>query len=315
MNHLENSSILVTGGTGFIGQHLVNRLLRMNCEVTILDINIPKNKFNNNSGKIRFIREDICNKIDVQKFGDLNLDIIFHLASSANVPKSVEDPEYDFFSTAFGSFNMLQLARRKKIKKFIYISTVSVFDRNNDMPIHEKSFIKVSSPFGASKLTGESYCYAFNRTYGLNINVVRLFNAYGPGMRKYFIYDMICKFIDNPANVEMLGDGNQIRDYLYIDDVIDGFLLIAEKGKPGEDYNLGSGKPVKIMDVALKIADIMNIVDFKINLTKESWPGDIKQWYAYISKVKRLGFSVKTGLTNGLKKTINEILETRQIKV
>ena len=164
---------------------------------------------------------------------------------------------------------MLEFAKNNNIRKFIYTSTVSIFDKNNDLPISENARIKVSSPFGASKLTGESYCYAFYRTYGLDTNVIRLFNVFGPGMRvsnhKNFIYDMIQKLLNNPKRIEVLGDGSQIRDYLYIDDVIDGLLIIAKKGVPGEDYNLGSGIPVKILDLLKKITILKKPMHLQIN--------------------------------------------------
>ena len=312
MNQLKGTRILVTGGTGFIGYHLVLKLIELAHRVIVLSRNTPKDIEGFNSSNVVFIRGDINNTEDIKRLEKYNINVIFHLASSANIPKSVEEPEADLFSNALGTFRMLEFAKNNNIRKFIYTSTVSIFDKNNDLPISENARIKVSSPFGASKLTGESYCYAFYRTYGLDTNVIRLFNVFGPGMRvsnhKNFIYDMIQKLLDNPKRIEVLGDGSQIRDYLYINDVIDGLLIIAEKGVPGEDYNLGSGIPVKILDLLNRIANLMNIKNYKINLTGQSWAGDIKKWYADINKAKSLGFRVKTDLEDGLKETIKDIL-------
>jgi UDP-glucose 4-epimerase len=311
MNHIKNSSILVTGGLGFIGRHLVERLIHLNYEVTVFDMYYPEKMTNENSGGIMFIQGDISNDSDIKKLKPYAYDIIFHLASGASVPNSVIDPESDFFSTAYGTLKILELAREKKVNKFIYISTVSIYDTNNIMPMGENARVKVSSPFGASKLAGESYCYAYNRTYGLETNIIRLFNAYGPGMSKYFIHDIICKFIKNTDNVEVLGNGKQIRDYLYVDDVIDAFIIVMEKGLAGEDYNLGSGIPVCIIDVVKKIADLMKIENYKVNLTNQSWSGDIKEWYADINKIKKLGFNVKTEFDEGLKNTIDYLLKNK----
>jgi len=128
-------------------------------------------------------------------------------------------------------------------------------------------------------------------------------------MKKYFIYDTILKFIDNPRSIKVLGDGEQIRDYLYIDDVIDAIVLVAENGRKGEDYNLGSGQPNKIINVINKIASLMNINAYEVLLTKKSWPGDIKVWYADITKINKLGFKQKINFDTGLKKTIDAVSE------
>lgn len=306
-----SGKILVTGGNGFIGEHLVHKLVSLGNEVTVFDLNYQTRMTGENSEKVRFIQGNISETSHVEKLNSYAFDVIYHLASGANVPNSVNDPELDFFSNAYGTLKMLEFARKKEIRKFIYISTVSIYDVNNDMPIDENARVKVSSPFGASKLAGESYCHAFNRTFGTNVNIIRLFNAYGPGMKKYFIHDIICKFLENPELIEILGDGKQIRDYLYIDDVVDAFITVAENGQPGEDYNLGSGIPVRIIDVVVKIADIMDISDYTVNLTNQSWRGDIKEWYADINKIKKLGFVVRTGFEEGLKKTVDFELKNR----
>lgn len=306
-----SGKILVTGGNGFIGEHLVHKLVSLGNEVTVFDLNYQTRMTGGNSEKVRFIQGNISETSHVYKLNSYAFDVIYHLASGANVPNSVNDPELDFFSNAYGTLKMLEFAREKKIRKFIYISTVSIYDVNNDMPIDENARVKVSSPFGASKLAGESYCHAFNRTFGTNVNIIRLFNAYGPGMKKYFIHDIICKFLGNPELIEILGDGKQIRDYLYIDDVVDAFITVAENGQPGEDYNLGSGIPVRIIDVVGKIADIMGISDYTVNLTNQSWRGDIKEWYADINKIKKLGFVVRMGFEEGLKNTVDFELKNR----
>jgi len=308
MSILNNKRILVTGGMGFIGRHLVNKLLEMNNEVTIIDLSVAEIKFFKNKKKLKIIEGDLTNKDQLDKLKNIPFNYIFHLASGASVPNSVKDPELDFFSTAYATLKILQIALRKEVEKFIYLSTVSVYDINNKMPIDENAQIKVSSPFGASKLAGESYCYAFNRSYGLNTNVIRLFNAFGPGMNKYFIHDMINKFINNPQKVEVLGDGNQVRDYLYIDDVVDAIILVAEKGSAGDDYNLGSGQPFKVIDIVKKIATLMDIRDYEINLTNESWAGDIKEWYSNSKKIEGLGFKKRIDIDLGLKKTIDYLM-------
>lgn len=305
MIDINNLKFLITGGSGFIGKSLVIKLLEIGSKVIIYDKQTPK--LSHDIKDLEYISGSVYNDKDLSKLKNIDFNVIFHLASNANIPHSVANPKDDFLINALGTMKMLELARKKDIKKFIYPSTVSVFDVNK-IPLSENDKVKVSSPYGASKLTGESYCYAYNRTYGLNTNVIRLFNVYGPGMNKYLIYDIVCKLRENTDKIVIYGDGTQIRDYLYIDDLINAFLLILEKGIPGEDYNVSRGIPTKIIDLVNLIADIMNIKNLKIELTNKSWDGDIKKWYADISKIKKLGFEPKTSLNEGLKKTIKEIL-------
>jgi len=304
---IKNKSILVTGGGGFIGYHLIKKLLEKNCNITIFDKDLSHKAGSNIFRKCKYIQGDITKNKDLLKLG-IKYDCIFHLASNASVPESVDNPEMDFMINAQGTLMVLEFARKMKIKKVVYTSTVSVFDRYNIQPISETSQIKVSSPYGASKLAGESYCYAYHRTYGINTNIVRLFNVYGPGMRKHFIYDMINKINDADERIEIMGNGKQVRDYLYIDDVVDGILLITEKGAIGEDYNLSSGIKTRIVDIVSILIKLMGKSHLNVITTNKTWAGDILEWYADISKIKKLGFEPKISLQKGLKQTIKDIL-------
>ena len=304
---LSSAKVLITGSSGFIGNHLVEKLLNLNCEVIGFDMHEPGNDILKHNS-FTLMKGDILSAKDLNQVQELEIDIIIHLAANANVPYSVANPIDDFNVNALGTLNLLEIARNKKIKKFIYPSSVSVFDSNNTLPISEKSFIKASSPYGVSKFTGENYCYVYSRIFGVNTNVIRLFNVFGKGMKKLFVYDIVKKILGNPDQLELLGDGQQIRDYIYIDDLVDGFLLIMQKGVSGEDYNLSSGQPIKIIDLTKKIAGLMNLPDLEILFTNESYNGDISQWYANIDKIKKLGFSPNIDLETGLEITINDML-------
>lgn len=254
-----------------------------------------------------FIRGNITKNEDLLQIQNYNIDVIIHLAANANVPLSVKDPIADFTVNALGTLYLLELARNMGVKKFLFASSVSVFDSCNALPISENALVRANSPYGASKFAAENYCYVYNRIYNLNTNVVRLFNVYGSGVKKLFVYDIVKKLLDSPASIELLGDGNQIRDYIYIDDLVEGFLTILLKGKSGEDYNLSSGNPVTIKELTQAIADTLGLKDVLINCTNVSYTGDIHEWYADISKIKKLGFSPRVDLTAGLIKTIDYI--------
>lgn len=300
--------ILVTGGTGFIGSHLIKRLINLKHDVFCIDINYPVGNNRYLSDEYTLIKGDICDRLFLSEINDERFDIIFHFASNANVPLSVKEPYFDFTVNAIGTINMLEYARQTGVKKFIFASSVSIFDTCNKLPLDENSKIKVTSPYGASKLTGESYCYAYYRSYGLNTNVVRFFNVYGEGVRKLFIYDMVKKVFNAETEVVIMGDGNQVRDYLFIDDLIDGIILVSEKGIDGEDYNIASGKKIAIIDIIKKITIYMNKPYLQIKPTNTSYPGDIKEWYADISKMQKLGFNPKFDFDEALKRTIKDIV-------
>lgn len=293
----KNTKAIVTGAAGFIGQALVAKLMTMDIDVTSIDVNpVAQQK-----GKLLIL--DITRP---KVLDDLlaNNTVIFHLAARASVPGSVKDPEDDFTNTLYGLFQVLESARKYNCQ-VIFPSTASIFDVNNKLPVSEKAYVKPSSPYGAAKVAGESYCYAYHRSYGLDVRVARMFSVYGIGMYRFAIHDMVRKIQQNNKELIILGDGQQIRDYLYIDDVVNGLIRISSYGKSGEDYNLASGEQIKIIDLAKKIALLMKVPEIKIIPTGESFKGDVPKWYADITKIKKIGFNPTISLDEGLTKTIN----------
>jgi nucleoside-diphosphate-sugar epimerase len=164
--------------------------------------------------------------------------------------------------------------------------------------------VRPSSPYGAAKAGGEAYCFAFYRSYGVDVRIGRIFNLYGKGVNRFIIYDLIQKLLQNPEYLEILGTGHQIRDYLYIDDVIEALIMIATHGKAGEDYNVASGVGTNITQLALDIATILGRRDIEIRPTGRSWAGDIPAWFGNIEKMNDLGFRPTISLTEGLARTV-----------
>jgi nucleoside-diphosphate-sugar epimerase len=287
---------VVTGASGFIGQALVSYLLEGGCEVFAVDRNpLPKS----------FLKSEV---IDVSAPTSIYhlLDsetTIFHLAASANVAGSVENPRWDFENTFRGLFEVLEAARKYNCR-VVFPSTASIYDPANTLPLLERAFPRPTSPYAAGKLAGESYCYAYYRSYGLDVRVVRLFSVYGIGMRRFAIHDIIRKIQSNSREITILGDGNQIRDYLYIDDAVRGLVMIATQGGAGEDYNVASGKPITIVDLTKMIAELMGHPNICIKPTGKTFPGDTKQWFANIAKVRKIGFVPQITLQEGLRRTI-----------
>jgi UDP-glucose 4-epimerase len=288
---------IVTGAAGFIGKALVRKLIEMNSDVIAMDkMPMP------DSIRCKSMQLDVSEPEVLEGLLDHET-TIFHMASTASVPGSVANPRDDFKNTLYGLFEVIDTARKYK-SRVIFPSTASIFDSQNSQPVSERSYVKPTSPYGSAKVAGEAYCAAFHRCYGLDVRIARMFSVYGIGMTKFAIHDMIKKVMNNHDELLILGDGNQIRDYLYIDDAVQGLIDIAVSGEPGEDYNLASGTPVRIMDLAKKIAALMGYPDMKIKPTGESFPGDIPKWYADISKISKINFTPKVSLDEGLQRTI-----------
>ena len=164
-----------------------------------------------------------------------------------------------------------------------------------------------SAPYPAAKMAGEGYCRAYCRSYGLPTKIVRFFNVYGPGIRRLVVHDLILKLLHDPSRLEIFGDGNQVRDFLHVDDAVAGMHLVAEKGAPGELYHVGSGQPVSIRQLIAVIANQLNLTDLKIVSVGNSWKGDMPQWYADPSKLQELGFNTSVDLPTGVAETIEWI--------
>lgn len=296
------SKAVVTGAGGFIGRALVAYLTASGSEIIAVD-----RKPLGSGAAQSFVR-------DVSAPGALDgmLDsdtTIFHLAASADVARSVENPRHDFDNSFRGLFEVLEAARKHDCR-VVFPSTASIYDVANKLPLAERAFPRPTSPYAAGKLAAEAYCYAYHRSYGLDVRVARLFSVYGIGMDRFAIHDIIRKIQSNSQEVIILGDGLQVRDYLYIDDAVRGIALVAANGEAGEDYNLASGAPITILQLTKMIAETMGHPSICIKPTGVSFPGDTKEWFADITKAREIGFAPEVNLDEGLRRTISWLSST-----
>jgi UDP-glucose 4-epimerase len=253
---------------------------------------------------VELVTADAAEPSSFERFEGEEIDVLFHLGGSANVPMSVEDPVSDFRMNVVAAINALEFARRNRVGRFVFPSTSSVYAPGARLPITEDSRLGPSSPYGAAKLASEGYCLAYNRSYGMHTVIVRFFNVYGPLMRRWVIHDLVRKLMRDPLSLEIMGDGKQLREYLYVDDAVDALIIAAEKGTGGGVYNAGTGDPVTIRQLAEEIIDVMGLRGVQLAFTMKSWPGDIQEWYADISKIAALGFSPSVGRLEGLRRTV-----------
>lgn len=301
---LKKKKVLVTGGAGFIGSHLVDVLVLKGAEVTVVDNLSSGNleNLNKSLNKIEFLKADI---LDFEKINNIvkQVQVIFHLAANADVPKSVDDPKFDFDNNVIGSFNLLKSAVDNKIEKFIFASSAAVYGNPQYTPIDEKHPTNPISPYGASKLAIEHLGRSYLNTYGLQFITMRIFNTYGERQPRYVMYDLLRKLYKNKSQLEVLGTGEQLRDYSYVLDTAKAFVLAAQKAKGGDIYNIAGGKPISIRDVVDYILKVLRLSNIKVTYTNKSWKGDINVLSADIRKInKELLFKPSVNLVVGIKR-------------
>ena len=297
---IEGKNILVTGGAGFIGSHLVDRLIN-ECTVTVYD-NLSTGKEENLPENALFVKGNLGDSDLVKKtIDDADIDVIFHIGANASVPHSVDNPRYDFEANALGTFNIMESCLDLNVEKVVYASTAAVYGEPVYTPIDEDHPLHPISPYGASKLAGERYGFAFKETYGIDFAAIRIFNTYGPRQPRYVMYDFIHKLKKNPLLLEVLGTGEQIRDYCYVSDMADAFVLVAEQGSG--IYNAAGGSPTSIKHLAELMVAIIS-PEAAIRYGGRTWAGDVNTLYADITRIRELGFDPKVGFEEGVRKMI-----------
>jgi UDP-glucose 4-epimerase len=297
--------VLITGGLGLVGAALASRLAAHGYQVTVMDdASVGRPEVLDGLAHTQLLPGDVTRPEDFRRLPAGPWEAVYHLAAQANVPVSVADPRADFEVNALGTLNVLEWARGHDVKRLVYASTVAVYQAGTRMPLQEDAALSPSSPYGASKLAGEALVTAYHRTYGLATVVLRLFNVYGQGMTKYVIHDLVRKLIADPEHLEILGTGEQVRDYIHATDAARAFETAARHGDPGAVYNVGSGVPIRIRNLAERIIAVMGLSGVRTTFTGESWSGDIDAWYADISRMQGLGWAPEVPLDEGLRLTV-----------
>lgn len=297
---------IVTGGAGFIGSNLVERLVNLNYEVKVID-NLStglKTNLKNFEKKIQFYEKDISNlgELDDTIFKDI--DFIFHLAGLADIVPSIQNPENYFKSNVLGTLNILQKSKKNKIKKFIYAASASCYGIPKKFPTCEKSEIITEYPYALTKNLGEQLVMHWAKVYKMSCVSLRFFNAYGQRSRTTGAYGamfgvfMAQKLKDKPLTI--VGDGNQTRDFIHVNDLVDAVIKVAEHPIKNEIFNIASGIETSVNT----IADIIG--GKKILIPKR--PGEPDRSLADISKIKRLiDWEPKISINEGVKMLIKDI--------
>ncbi len=301
---------LVTGGAGFIGCNLVRRLVALGKKIRIFD-NFSTGKrenLRNLHRKIEIIEGDLRDLALVME-ATKKVKIIFHEAALPSISRSVIAPNTTNDVNITGTLNLLQAARANGVKRLIYASSSSVYGNSPKLPKDEKMATNPISPYAVSKLAGEGYCQAFHHIYGLETVILRYFNIFGPYQDPASEYSgVIAKFINaflDNAPLTVYGDGEQSRDFTYVDDVVEANLTAAScsSDNSGEIFNVARGKMVTLNQM-IEILKALFKQNPKVIYTAPR-PGDVRHSLAEVSKLKeRLNFLAKASFAEGLKKTV-----------
>ena len=316
------SKVLVTGGTGFIGSHLVDRLMRMDCFVRVVD-NLSAGSLDNvrawvDSERFQFVRGDLKDLGVAEKVVD-GVEVVFHLAANPEVRVAEVDPSIHFRENLLTTFNVLEAMRKSETAKLIvFFSSSTVYGEAEKIPTSEDyGPLLPISVYGASKLGCEALVSAYCRTFGVRGLVFRLANAVGGRSTHGVIVDFIHKLRKNPKELEILGDGNQIKSYLYVENLVDAIFLglrsFLDCGKFVEVYNVGSLDKVDVKRIAEIVSDEMLVQGVKFRFTGgvdggRGWMGDVKTMLLSVDKLLSLGWKPSMNSEEAVRLSCRELL-------
>lgn len=300
------SRVLVTGGCGFLGSWVVDRLVETH-KVCVVD-DLTSGRKENLNPKAQFYKVDITHPSFQKLFEREKPEFVFHFAAQGSVPRSIENPRETIQINLLGSLNLLELCRRYGVKGVIYASSATVYGEPQYLPCDEEHPIHPLSPYGAALASVEHYLHLYHRVYGLNYRVLRSTNIYGPrqspqigGVVSLFIHQML-----NGDRVVIDGTGDQERDFLFIDDAVEGFIAAFEHLKSNaypQIYNLGRGEGISLIDLFLHLAKLTGYHQRPLYGPRR--PGEVYQLSLHTARARHyLNWSPQVELAEGLERTV-----------
>jgi len=303
---------LVTGGAGFIGSHLVDRLVLEGWSVRIVD-NFSSGRMENvehhrGNRRVEILRGDLKSPKEAEE-AVRGVDVVFHYAANPEVRLSTTNPDVHFNENVVVTFNLLEAMRKSDVEQLVFASSSSVYGEPESIPVSEDAPIRPVSVYGASKAACENLIHAYCNLYGLRAVVLRYANVVGPRLRHGVIYDFVVKLRKNPRQLEILGDGTQKRSYIYIDDAVEATMIAynAAAEKRFEVFNVGNEDYITVKEVADIVVDALKLKGVKYVYKPVNhgvgWRGDVKNIALSIDKVKDLGFRPKLNSIEAVRKT------------
>jgi UDP-glucose 4-epimerase len=318
------SVVLVTGGAGFIGSHIVDKLVETSYTVKVID-NLSSGSLDNIrhhlvKQSIKFIRGDLKNKEEVLRVVE-DVDTVFHFAANPEVRLSTTNPEVHFNENVVATFNLLEAMRLKDVKSIIFASSSAVYGEPEKIPVSEEAPIKPLSVYGASKAACENLMHAYSKLYGFNALILRYANIIGPRLRHGVLYDLLIKLSRNKEVLEVLGDGTQVRSYLHVRDAVEATLLAwSTLSKGFEVYNVGNTDYVSVRDIVETLIETLGLknttrIIYKPVLHGVGWPGDVKKITLEVSKLLQIGWRPIMNSREAIIETIKSLIMELELKI
>jgi len=292
---------LVTGGAGFIGSHLVDRLISEGWRVRVAD-NLSSGSLKNirhhiDYSNVEFLEVDLKDPVKVME-AVKGVSKVFHFAANPEVRLSTVHPEIHFNENVAATFNLLEAMRKFDVEEIVFASSSSVYGEPESLPVEENAQLKPVSVYGASKASCEALICAYGSLYGMKGIVLRYANVVGPRLRHGVIYDFILKLLKSPREIEILGDGTQVRSYIHVRDALEATVTAWNKTcSHFEVYNVGNLDSITVNEVADAVAQTMGINAsnlkrvYKPILHGVGWPGDVKRIILKTEKLRKLGWT------------------------
>ena len=308
-------NILITGGAGFIGSHLDDALIARGHSITVVDNLVLGRKENIEhligNPNLHFIEADL---LDLEKmrniFSEGNFDMVYHLAANSDIQKGGKDPMVDYNLTFNTTFNVLQLLKEFEIKKFFFASTSAIYGETYDVLNEDYGPLKPVSNYGAGKLASEAFISAFSSTYGIQTWITRFPNVVGERFTHGVIYDFIKKLHKNHEELEVLGNGEQCKPYVYVKDLVEAILYVIDHAD--EKYNvymIGSDSRTKVKEIAAMVIEEMGL-NAKIRYTggDRGWVGDVPEFRYDLTKINKLGWTAPHNSNESVRLAIQKAL-------
>jgi dTDP-glucose 4,6-dehydratase len=309
--------VLVTGGAGFIGSHYVHHALAAHpdWQVTVLDKltyagNLANLEDVKGNARYRFLRGDIASKTDVEKAMDGGVDVLFNFAAETHVDRSIGDPEGFIRTDIYGAYTLLEAARESRVKAFVQISTDEVYGSVAQGQSRETDALMPSNPYSASKAAADRLAYSYFATYRLPVFISRASNNFGP---RQYPEKVIPLFVTNALSDEPLplyGDGQNVRDWLFVTDHCAALDVMLERGTPGEVYNIGGGSERRNIEITGMILDRLKKPRTLLRHVQDR-PGHDRRYALDCSRIRALGWSPRVRFEEGLERTIAWYAENR----
>ena len=301
--------ILVTGTAGFIGSHVVDKLVKKEEIIVIDNLSSGKEQFLNPEAD--FVRLDLAddNAVEVLYRVFKGVDEVWHLAANPDVRVGAINPNKIYRNNILSTYNLLEAMRKRGVQRLVFTSTSTVYGEAHVIPTPEDHPTHPVSVYGASKLACEALIESYSHTFEMQTWIYRFANVIGRRSTHGVIYDFILKLKRNPRELEILGDGEQTKSYIYIDDCIDAMMTGLKADERVNIFNIGSEDQIKVKRIAEIVSEEMNLnPEFRFTGGRRGWKGDIPVMLLSIEKIKKLGWKPKYSSEEAVRRAVKDLL-------